>query len=150
MSPPQSLLPRRVLLADPAPVGRDFTTLALHNCGIPQVDAVANGTEAAQFLATASQPVDCIIADVVMEQGSGLQLLQAIRCGGISRVRADICFMLLADSWTPQILLAAKALDVHGVILRPAGSDLLAKQILAARKRSFRLDVARYRAVQLS
>jgi two-component system chemotaxis response regulator CheY len=147
--PVTDLLPNRVLVVeDSAPV-LQLVTMLLGRCGIDHVMSARCGSEAVDVLRGTMQRTDCVISDVMMPAGSGLQLLQAIRSGELRGVRPDMCVVLISACWTPELLKRARELDVSGVLAKPFTLDKIKAELIAARKRIFPLDIQRYRTVAL-
>ena len=148
-APPTELLPDRVLLADDSFPMLELMGSLLQNCGVANVYPVNCGSAAIEFLYNAVQPVDCVIADLDMPMGTGLNLLQTIRAGVIRKVRPDMCVILFSGLWTAESLKLSRQLDVNGVLAKPFSPAKLRDELVAARRRVFPLDFPRYRGVLL-
>ena len=148
-SPVVDLLPDRVLLADDSFPMLELVGTLLQNCGVANVYPVNCGTAAIEFLYNSVQPIDCVIADLDMPMGTGLNLLQTIRAGVIRGVRPDMCVILFSGLWTTESLNLSRQLDVNGVLAKPFSPTKLRDELVAARRRIFPLDMLRYRGVLL-
>lgn len=141
------LTPSRVLLAEPTPADRDYITLFLQQCGVRHVLGVATGSDAYHTLANSPKPLDSIIANLTMPNGTGTQLLQALRCNEVRGTRADLCVLLMSETWSKEALIAARSLDVSGVLIKPFAPDKPHTEILGARRRVRPIDIAKHRSV---
>lgn len=142
-------MPERVLLADHTPADRDFIALLLQQCGVRHVTGTSTGSEAVTALSSSPSPIDCVIADLKMPSGTGLQFLQVIRCNNIRNARADMCILLMSNAWDKESLNCARTLDVNGVLAKPFTREKLHAEILAARRRFRPIDIHKYRSVSL-
>ena len=82
-----------------------------------------------------------------MKDGNGLELLQSIRSGRLQRVRPDACFILMTRTTSPDVVQAAKALDVSGYLIKPITGQKLRDAITKARARNFKVRVDDYLSV---
>jgi CheY-like chemotaxis protein len=118
----------------------------LESVGVTRISAAATGSDAYTTLATSSQPVDCILCDIKMPRGNGLQLLQSLRLGQCYQARPDSCFILITGGASEETIRLAGQLDVNGLLSKPFNRDRLVSTIGQARTRAFRLDPPRYAA----
>jgi DNA-binding NarL/FixJ family response regulator len=119
-----------------------------HHAG--RILRAANGAVAMDLLQGDRTRVDCIIADLNMQPVNGLQLLQAIRTGTCPNVPRDQPFIMLTGHGDSEAVHTAKALDVHGYILKPISTDRFIKTIGLAFSQPIRLKEARhYRSIKL-
>ncbi len=134
------LTPHRVLVADDAPIMRDTLGVILQQCGVKSVTSAKSGKEAFHALRADPKPVDCVVADLCMDDVNGLQLLHAIRCGLAHPVRPDMCVILISGYWDTGSLLIGRQLDVNGVLAKPFTRAKLHAEILASYARWEELD----------
>jgi two-component system chemotaxis response regulator CheY len=137
----------RILLADSNADILKFVAGMLRKMRVGEVVPVDSGSRAVEAIKTSPKPFDCILADVDMPQGSGLQLLHAIRTGAVAGARPTMCVVLMLTEATPKVAQAAKQLDVNGVIMKPFRPEALEEAIAKARRRVFPLDMQRYAMV---
>tara|TARA_R110000868_G_scaffold21666_5_gene89978 strand:- start:1486 stop:1959 length:474 start_codon:yes stop_codon:yes gene_type:complete len=122
----------------------------LRALGVTQVTRASNGAEAYQKLRSSQRVIDCIICDYNMDNGNGLQLLQAVRTGTVMPIRPDACFILLTASSDQDTVGNAAALDVSGYLVKPVTKDKVQASIKKARARVIKIDIPRYQRVMLS
>lgn len=138
--------PRRVIIVSEAPSARALLATFLRNCGVYEVIELQAGASALAVMQRAQKPFDCVLADLSEDT---LYLLQDVRCGKARPTRADLCFILMSDEWTSGRLSLARELDVSGIIAKPVDPSKLHDQLLTARKRYYRIDVAKYANVNV-
>jgi two-component system, chemotaxis family, chemotaxis protein CheY len=122
----------------------------LKSLGVGQVTRASSGAEAYQKMRKSERVIDCIICDYHMENGNGLQLLQAVRTATVNPVRPDACFILLTSSSDPETVSSAARLDVSGYLVKPVTKEKIEASITKARSRAIKIDVARYQRVALN
>src|SRR6185369_192643 len=109
-----------------------------------------NGRGAMELLRGSVGRIDCIIADLNMSPVNGLEFLQAIRTGACQNVPRDQPFVLLTGHGDSLAVHTAKALDVHGYILKPISTGRLVKTIDLALSQPMKLKpVNHYSNVQV-
>jgi CheY-like chemotaxis protein len=131
------------VVADGSPGVARFIAAMLTELGAAsEVRLAYSGSQAIDLLAAG--PADCILADLHMPAGNGLQLLHSLRCGYVRTMRRDACLVLTASGMSPAAINAAKELDANGLLLKPFTQDRLAQEIARARRRVFPLIQERY------
>jgi CheY-like chemotaxis protein len=133
-----------ILLVDDDNTTRTLVAALLQSMGVAQITQADSGGDAFRQLLTAGRVVDCILCDYTMDNGNGLQLLQAIRMGQVKNIRPDACFILLTSSGAPQTVTIAAELDVNGYLVKPATPDKLKASIAKARARAIRINFQKY------
>jgi CheY-like chemotaxis protein len=119
----------------------------LHALEAAQTALVKSGTEALEQMLANPGRFDAVIADATMDKGSGLQLLQSIRCGEVVGARPDTCCVLTALALSEPIAKTARVLDVNGFLAKPFSKEMLSSEIAKARQRIHKIDFARYRSI---
>lgn len=136
----------------------DFTALAvdddllfldtleamLKGLGVRKILRADSGVNAFNALAALTSRIDCIICDLRMPNGNGLQLLKAVRLGRFKLVRPDACFIILSAIAHPLAVRTAAQLDVSFYLTKPVTPDGLKSGIAKARAKAFPLDFAKY------
>lgn len=117
----------------------------LESLGATKIFAATSGSSALQTLT--HQPVDCVLCDLKMPAGNGLQLLQAIRLGMARSIRADSCFIFITAAADAELIKAAGQLDANGYVVKPLTREKLTNAILRGRARGFALNAQQYRSV---
>lgn len=138
-----------VLLVDDETSFLDFLEALLRYIGISNIARASSGREAYAKLYKSERVTDCILCDIAMEDGNGLQLLHAVRTGQVPPVRPDACFLLLTASGEHENVAVAGSLDVSGYIVKPATAEKLRTAIVKGRARPIRIDFNRYNQVVL-
>ena len=103
----------KVLAADDDPVIIALLTRMLPKLGVASVVGAGSASRAVEEINVAASGFDCIITDIYMEGGTGLQLLHAIRRPGRSvYARPDMCVVLMSGKADPTLGAIARELDV--------------------------------------
>lgn len=121
----------------------------LQSMGAGKVVTARSGSDALAKLAAIQRPIDCVLCDVKMPGGNGLQLLQALRLGMAKSVRADACFILITAVADSELIKTAGQLDANGYIVKPVTREKLAMAIARGRARGFALNAPQYQAVAI-
>ncbi len=127
----------------------DKLDAALRRLRVSLITRASSGAEAFQKWQSTPKVVDCVLCEHNLAQGTGLQLLHAVRTGQIRGARMDICFILLAAKADPKMVAAAAHLDVSGFIIKPLVAEKLIGAIQKGRRRAIRADFNRYNRVDL-
>ena len=133
-----------ILIVDDDASARGLVAALLQTMGVAQIVQAENGGEAFQKLLAATRVVDCILCDYSMDNGNGLQLLQAIRMGQVKNIRPDTCFVLVTSSGAPQTVTIAAELDISGYLVKPVTPDKLKTAITKARSRAIKINFQKY------
>lgn len=121
----------------------------LKGLGIKTVERADSGVNAYTFLAGLKDRWDCIICDLNMTNGNGLQLLREVRLGTFKYVRPDACFIMVTAIKHPLAVKTSAQLDVHGYVAKPVTAETLKAALIKARGYFFPVDFNKYRAVQV-
>jgi two-component system chemotaxis response regulator CheY len=119
----------------------------LQSMGATKILAAVSGSDALSKLATFQRPVDCVLCDLKMPNGNGLQLLQAIRLGMAKPVRPDACFIIITSAADAELIKAAGQLDANGYVVKPVTREKLSAAIARGRARGFPLNVNQYQSI---
>ena len=138
-----------VLLVDDDSAFLDLAHAMMTSIGIAHVTRAASGREAFEKLQAGGRVVDVILCDQKMTQGTGLELLWVVRTAQIASFRPDACFLLLTAAGDHETVALAGRLDVSGYLIKPVTPQKLRAAIVQGRRRSIKVDVARYRQVEL-
>lgn len=137
----------RVLVVDDDLVFLDRVVAMLRDLGVCDVVEADCGENAVRALNGMTRAVDVILCNFGMPRGNGLQVLREVRLAKFKWQRPDSCFILMSSSRAPDVLKAAKDLDVSGYLLTPMTPEALATEIEKARKRVPKINFGRYQAV---
>lgn len=138
-----------VLLVDDDPAFLDLIHAMLTSIGVDKVTRAQSGREAFKSILSTQRVIDVILCDQNMAEGTGLELLWVVRTGQAKSFRPDACFLLVTAAGDHQTVGVAARLDVSGFLVKPVTPGKLATAILQARKRSIKIDLNRYKLVQL-
>jgi CheY-like chemotaxis protein len=138
-----------VLIVDDDNVFLDLVQAMLKSIGVVHVSRATSGREAFELLQASPRVVDVILCDQNMEQGTGLELLWVVRTAQVKSFRPDACFVLLTASGDHETVGLAGRLDVSGYLIKPVTPQKLRTAIAQGRKRAIKIDLARYKQVQL-
>lgn len=105
-----------ILIAEDSSTNRKILAHLLQGLGFDVIDC-ENGEEAwSKLNDPATQPVSCLLSDVVMPKMDGIQLLRNVR--GDQRVQ-DLPVILITGVSEKESITQAKELKVNGYILKP-------------------------------
>jgi CheY-like chemotaxis protein len=138
-----------VLLVDDDTAFLDLIQAMLKSIGVVHVSRAASGRAAFELLHSGARIVDVVLCDQNMAEGTGLELLWVVRTGQARGFRADACFILLTASGDHETVALAARLDVSGYLVKPVTPPKLRTSISQGRKRAIRIDINRYKNVQL-
>jgi CheY-like chemotaxis protein len=116
----------------------------LRTLGVTRVTRAHSGTTALASLMTVTRPVDCVLCDLNMPDGNGLEVLKAIRTGKIKSSRMDMCFIMITAMADRKLIESAVQLDANGYLVKPVVPDKLRDAILKGRSRHFPVVLSRY------
>lgn len=133
-----------LLIVDDDSATLDLIEALLKAVGVGTVTRAASGAEAFHILAKSDRVIDCTLCDYAMDNGNGLQLLQAIRMGQVKNVRPDACFILVTATGDTTVVATAAELDVSGYIVKPATPEKLQSAIAKARGRAIKVNFEKY------
>ena len=119
----------------------------LRSLGATKITNARSGSDALTKLMQSAHRVDCILCDLNMPSGNGLQLLKALRTGKIRAMRPDACFIFITASGDSTLIQTAIQLDVSGYVVKPVTRDKLQTAITRGRGKAFAVDVKQYEAV---
>lgn len=120
-------LPLKVLIVDDLLQARRVLRSLLSKLGI---DEVTEAEGVAKALATVKdQPVDLVIADLNLKDGSGLNLIEKLRAEDATKTLPVI--IITSDANREDILHGAQ-IGISGFLLKPFDKNLLLEKIEAA------------------
>jgi CheY-like chemotaxis protein len=137
------------LIADDEPMILMGLEEMLHEIGVKNVTRAGSGAKVLAELQNTNNPVDCILCDLNMPDGNGLQVLKAIRTGQIKSMRMDMCFIMVTGLAEAPLIEAAKNLDANGYLVKPIEPDKLRSAIIRGRQRHFPVALERYSSVKV-
>lgn len=118
----------------------------LVDAGYADVVVARSGSEAREKLS--ERPVDLVITDLQMDDGNGLEVVQAIRCGDTS-VAPNIPVLIVSGRSDDSSVGAALLLDVNAFLVKPISTGRLLEKIEFARSQELKAKPGlAYRAVQ--
>jgi DNA-binding NarL/FixJ family response regulator len=138
-----------ILLVDDDNAFLDLIQAMLKAIGVGHITRASSGRDAFEKLMASARVVDVILCDQNMAQGTGLELLWVVRTAQIKSVRPDACFLLLTASGDHETVGLAARLDVSGYLIKPVTPQKLRTAIVQGRKRAIKIDIAKYKQVQL-
>lgn len=114
-----------VLVVDDEPTFLDIMEVLLRSVGVMQISRAGSGQEAAGIWAMPDCPVTCVLCDVAMAQGNGLELLRAVRTDTEGRFRTNISFVLVTAIENGDVRAMAKTLGASGFLFKPVTAERL-------------------------
>ena len=137
------------LLVDDDPTTLDSLRSLLTRLGAESITVAYTADEAYQLALKARNRFDCLIADVRMPGGSGLELLHRIRTATTARgFRPDMCVVLMSGVASADVAKLARTLDVSAFLVKPFSVHSLQMAVSSARRRTFPLDQRRYARIE--
>jgi DNA-binding NarL/FixJ family response regulator len=126
------------------------TRFILKNAKAKMVHSCKSSKSALDILDDQDHKIDCVISKYVMEEMSGLELLQRIREGrNYGRVR-DTRFVLVTPYSDIEVVRAAVALDVDGYGVKPISQNRMIQILIQAFSRKRILQTgSHYGAIEL-
>ena len=120
----------------------------LKRLGATRVAVARSGFEAFTMIANCRERFDCVIADVCMPEGNGLEMLYHIRTATVARnFRPDMCVVLMSGLASETIANVASTLDVNAFLVKPFSVNKLQMAVIAARRRTVPLNQQRYHEI---
>lgn len=117
----------------------------LKRLGAVKITAAHSGEEGFKLICHSRERFDCVISDVCMAEGNGLELLYKIRTATVARsFRPDMCVLLMSGVASESIASIARQLDVNGFLVKPFTINKLQMAVTSARRRAFPLNQRRY------
>jgi DNA-binding NarL/FixJ family response regulator len=135
------------LIADDEPLILLELDDMLKSMGATHITRATCGDQALAKLGAAQRRVDCVLCDLNMPDGNGLQVLKAIRTGKIASLRLDLCFIMVTAIADRHLIEAAIALDANGYLVKPIAWEKLRNAVIKGRARHFVVEPTRYAMV---
>ncbi len=123
-----------VLIVDDEPAFLDVIEGLLRSFGVTRVTRAGSGDEARGILRTPGCAVNCVLSDIAMDHGSGLELLQAVR-DGRERLAAPATFVLFTGLESEDVRSAARRMGADGFLTKPVTPERLRDAIHPGRMR---------------
>jgi two-component system chemotaxis response regulator CheY len=117
----------RILVVDDLPQARRIVRNLLQRLGVADVRDAAGLQEAVASLK--SQPVDLVITDVILKDGTGIDLLRQIR--GDSAI-AELPVVVITSDPDREHVIEGGKLGLSGFLIKPFDASRLKEKILAA------------------
>jgi len=111
-----------VLLIDDDPIGSKVLSVMLPRVPVADVVVSSGVDEAIDLLA--ERTVDIALVDLQMPERHGLQFISDVRCRRTA-ARHDLPCLILTQSTEPPIIGLGMALDVEGILAKPAKLPML-------------------------
>lgn len=124
-----------MLLVDDDPTFLEVVEALLKTFGITRFTRSHSGREAYRALAGANGQINCVLCDIAMEDGSGIEFLQAVRAGKTAAVPADIPVILVTGVEDDKARQTARDLGASGFLLKPVTAERLRDAIHPRRMR---------------
>jgi CheY-like chemotaxis protein len=116
----------KILVVDDDSFVRRIIVEILNSLGFQNAKTVSNAESAIQLFNT--DKYDIIITDIFMPDITGLDFIKRIRTGK-TLAAADIRIIVLSNLTQSDVLGAALALDVNGLIVKPITPDIIERKI---------------------
>ena len=121
----------------------------LKRLGAIRISVARTGAEGFALIEKSAERFDCVITDVCMPDGTGLELLYKIRTTKIARnFRPDMCVVLMSGLASPGVASVARALDVNAFLVKPFTVNKLQMAVISGRRRTFPLNQPRYQEIE--
>ncbi len=137
-----------LLVVDDDPLTVESVSHLLKRLGATKVSVARSGYEAFATLSGSRERFDCVIADVCMPEGNGLEMLFHIRTSTVAKnFRPDMCVVLMSGLASESVAGTARSLDVNAFLVKPFSVNKLQMTVGAARRRTFPLNQRRYHQI---
>ena len=126
-----TLAGKKLLIAEDHPNFRKIMKMYLHALGPAEIHEAQSGSQAWQIIGMAlndRKPFDLILADVNMPDGTGIDLLRAIR---ESASTAQLPVILVTAEAESDMVAQALALKVNDYVVKPFTIDTLQEKIFS-------------------
>ncbi len=129
MAIPAHITSKHFLICDDYESMRTMITESLKQLGVTKVSAAISGNEGYKIIQEklATDPIQFVITDLMMEDGSGIDLVKLIRAD--AKARHLPVLMVTSKSEVSYVLESIKA-GVNNYIVKPWALDDLAKRII--------------------
>lgn len=135
------------LIVDDDDIFLSVLSAVLRSLGANKITTARTGSDALTKLASSKRPTDCVLCDLKMPSGNGLQLLKAIRTGKVKAVRPDSCFIFITAAADSEFIKTAAQLDVNGYVVKPVTREKLLPVIVRGRAKAFAVDMKFYETI---
>ena len=123
---PSNFAKNRILVVEDQHIMRMLLVQALDNLGVAFVFEAESGNRAQEALEKRS--VDIILSDLEMKNGSGFELIQAIRSGKTHQPR-DTKILVITGYSDLSTLASVSTLDVQGYLVKPVSAKQLREKL---------------------
>ena len=138
-----------LLIVDDDPSTIESVSHLLKRLGATKVSVARSGYEAFAAIASTRERFDCVIADVCMPEGNGLEMLFHIRTSTVAKnFRPDMCVVLMSGLASQTIASTARKLDVNAFLVKPFSVNKLHMAVVSARGRTFPLNQRQYHGIE--
>ena len=119
----------------------------LRTLGASRITTARTGSDALTKMISSQRPIDCILCDLKMPSGNGLQLLKAIRTGRVKAMRPDACFIFITAAADSEFIRTAAQLDVNGYVVKPVTREKMLPVIVRGRAKAIAIDIKHYETI---
>lgn len=116
----------KILLVDDQPIILEMLGDVLRHLGLQDIRTATSAEHALAMIE--GMAFDLVLVDIEMDGMNGLELIKRIRCGQ-SGLSPSTLIMVVTSHTDSKVLGTAIALDVNGIVAKPAKPALLLKNI---------------------
>ncbi len=131
----QIMINLHVLLVDDDASFLDLLEALLKNFGITHIVRASSGQDAYKILSEPDCSITCVLCDISMAHGTGLELLQIVRSGKGHLARPDVTFILITAIEDDELRTTARLLGANGFLLKPVTEERLREAMQPTRLR---------------
>jgi CheY-like chemotaxis protein len=135
VGPAISMINLHVLLVDDDASFLDLLEALLKNFGITHIVRASSGQDAYKILSEPDCSITCVLCDISMARGTGLELLQIVRSGKGHLARPDVTFILITAIEDDELRTTARQLGANGFLLKPVTEERLREAMQPRRLR---------------
>jgi two-component system chemotaxis response regulator CheY len=122
----------QILVADDHSLTRSLVRAILRGAGFEEIVHAETGVQAVQIIT--NQPIDLVICDWNMPEGTGLEVLRTLRAD--DRFKKLPFIMLTAEAYRENVLTAAQS-GSHDYVVKPFTADVLLEKVEAVLQRHY-------------
>ncbi len=117
-----------IVVVDDDALARSIIVEFLQSFGYSKIQQFGSGDQAIKYIQDVNNPVDLVLSDWEMPNGTGLSLLKAVRC---NTVRKDLHFMMVTSQRSQERFKISQAAKwrVDAYLIKPFRGKVLREKV---------------------